>query len=238
MARLPRLVVPDHPHHVTQRGNRRQAVFTQDDDYALYRDLMAQSCERNGVEVWCYCLMPNHVHLVLTPSTEDGLSRAVGEAHRRFSGYINARMRVTGHVFQGRFNSRVMDEEHLLAAARYIALNPVKAKLVDKAQDWRWSSAPAHLAGRDDDLVRVQPLANRVTSFAEFLATTERPDMIKRIESDQSIGRPLMHDDNAQVLEQQLGVRLRPRKRGRPAAREQDSDDRQLPTGAVKRSGD
>ena len=113
---------------------------------------MAESCRRAGVEVWSYCLMPNHVHLAMVPSTEDGLARAVGEAHRRYSAYINARLRVTGHLFQSRFNSVAMDEAHWMAAARYIAMNPVKAGLVAHPWDWPWSSSPAHILGKDDAL--------------------------------------------------------------------------------------
>src|SRR5262245_52437472 len=109
MARLPRIVVPDHPHHVTQRGNRRAPVFFEPDDYVLYRDLLAERCRKAGVEVWAYCLMPNHVHLVLTPSTPEGLRLALGETHRRYTGFINARARWTGHLFQGRFSSVVLD---------------------------------------------------------------------------------------------------------------------------------
>jgi REP element-mobilizing transposase RayT len=98
MSRLPRIIVPGIPHHVTQRGNRRQQVFMKEDDYALYRDWLANECRSNGVEVWSYCLMPNHVHLILAPSNETGLSRAVGETHRRYSGYINARFEDDGLV--------------------------------------------------------------------------------------------------------------------------------------------
>ena len=83
MSRLPRIIVPGIPHHVTQRGNGRQRVFMEDDDDALYRDWLAQVCRSNGVEAWSYCLMPNHVHLILAPSDDTGLSRAVGETHRR-----------------------------------------------------------------------------------------------------------------------------------------------------------
>jgi putative transposase len=83
MSRLPRIIVPKTPHHVTRRGNRRQRIFFQDDDYVLYKDLLALACRSSGVEVWSYCLMPNHVHLILTPSDQGGLSHAVGETHRR-----------------------------------------------------------------------------------------------------------------------------------------------------------
>ena len=126
MARIGRFVVPDLPHHVTQRGNRRERVFFSDADYELYRDLLREACARETVAVWSYCLMPNHLHLILTPATPEGLGRALGKAHRRYSAFVNARNRVTGHLFQARFSSVVMDEDHLMAAARYVAMNPVE----------------------------------------------------------------------------------------------------------------
>jgi putative transposase len=192
MARIGRFVVPDLPHHVTQRGNRRERVFFGDDDYALYRDLLHEACAREGVAVWSYCLMPNHVHLILTPSTPEGLGRALGKAHRRYSAFINARMRVTGHLFQARFASVVMDETHLMAAARYVALNPVRARLVARAQDWRWSSARAHLAGRDDELVTVEPLLERCAGrFADLLDHEPEPATAAALRAAETIGRPL-----------------------------------------------
>lgn len=126
LARIARLVVPGLPHHVTQRGNRRMNVFFSDDDHLLYLDLLKERCRKAGVEIWSYCLMPNHVHLILNPSTPQALGLALGETHRRYSSVINARLRVTGHLFQSRYGSAVMDEEHLMAAARYVALNPVR----------------------------------------------------------------------------------------------------------------
>jgi putative transposase len=115
MARLARLVIPGIPYHVTQRGNRRQQTFFEEADYALYRDLLAQSAQMAGAQVWCYCLMPNHVHIIVVPSDEDGLRRAFADTHRRYTGYINARNRWTGHLWQGRFGAVAMDEEHLAA---------------------------------------------------------------------------------------------------------------------------
>ncbi|MDZ7750797.1 MAG: transposase [Gammaproteobacteria bacterium] len=207
---------------MTQRGNRRQRIFMQDDDYGLYRDWLSQGCRSNGVEVWSYCLMPNHVHLILVPIDDTGLSRAVGETHRRYSGYINARLRVTGHLFQGRFGCVAMDEAHLMAAFRYVALNPVKAKLAATAVDWPWSSAPAHLRRQDDGLVTVQPLLDRVDSFVEFLDTPEDPERVAALTRGQSIGRPLMGDRELGELEKRLGRPLRPGKRGRPPSEKKD----------------
>jgi putative transposase len=111
MARLGRIVVPGFPHHVTQRGNRRQTVFFDVSDYAVCRDLLAERCPKASVEVWAYWLMPNHVHLVLTPHTAEGLARAIGETHRQYTGFVNARARWTGHLSQGRFSSVTLDEE-------------------------------------------------------------------------------------------------------------------------------
>jgi putative transposase len=120
---IPRFIVPGLPHHLTQCGNRRERVFFGDDDYELYRDLLASQCRKHGVACWAYCLMPNHVHLILVPDREEALARALGETHRRYSSVINARLRVTGHLFQSRFGSAVMDEDNLVAA-RTVALSP------------------------------------------------------------------------------------------------------------------
>lgn len=146
MARLSRVVIPGIPHHVTQRGNGRQRTFFKDADYALYLDLLAQAAERAGTQVLSYCLMPNHVHIILTPQDQHGLARTFGELHRRYTGFINARRRTTGHLWQGRFGSVAMDEPHFVTALRYVALNPVRARLVAKPGDWRWSSMRALIA--------------------------------------------------------------------------------------------
>ena len=229
MSRLPRIVIPQVAHHVTQRGNRRQRVFFEDSDYALYLDLMAQACRDNGVEVWSYCLMPNHVHLVMVPSDRNGLSRAVGETHRRYSGYINARLRVIGHLFQGRFGCVAMDEAHLIAAVRYIALNPLKASLVTQATAWQWSSAAALAAGRNDVLVNVEPVLKRIGDFMVFMGQPEDSDRSKALERGLTIGRPLMDTSALAEVERQLGVSVVPRKRGpRPAKRGDSANQESL----------
>lgn len=151
MARLARIVLPFVPHHVTQRGNGRAQVFFDDGDYAFYRDTLAGQCRDNGVGIWGWCLMPNHVHLILTPSDEDGLRRALSQVHRRHAGRIHARERRTGHFWQGRFGCVAMDEAHLVAAMAYVALNPVRAELAGRAEDWRWSSIHAYRHPRKGD---------------------------------------------------------------------------------------
>ena len=218
MARLARVVVPGLPHHVTQRGNRRQPIFFADGDYAVYRDLLGKRVRKAQVEVWAYCLMPNHVHLILTPRCEDGLRRAVGETHRRYTAFVNARARWTGHLFQSRFASVVMDEGHLLAAARYVSLNPVRARLVARAEDWPWSSVRAHITGKDDGLVAVRPLLDRVPDFAALIAVSELEEdraAFDAIRSAEGTGRPLGGRAFIQDLERRLARPLAPRKPGR-----------------------
>ena len=136
MPRLFRVVVPGTPHHVTQRGNRRERVFFGPDDYRFYKRLLAEAAGKAATEVWAYCLMPNHVHLILVPSDPDGLRTTLAEAHRRYTSFINQRQGWTGHLWQGRFGSVAMDEDHLAGAIRYVSLNPVRARLVTRAEDW------------------------------------------------------------------------------------------------------
>jgi len=217
MSRLPRLVIPGHPHHVTQRGNRRAQTFFEDGDYLLYRDLLAEAAHKASAQIWAYCLMPNHVHLIVVPEDEDGLRRTFADAHRRYTAYINARLRVTGHLWQGRFGSVVMDEEHLLNAVSYVSLNPVRARLVERADQWPWSSAAAHLAGQDDELVRVQPVLDRYGDLSTLLAKEQDNDYLKLRQSE-TTGRPLGSKAWIERLERQTGKTLRPQKRGPKAA--------------------
>ena len=214
MARMARLVVPGHPHHVTQRGNRRQPVFFSDDDYRAYLDLLAEWSDKSGTEVWGYCLMPNHVHLILVPTAEAGLRATLGEAHRRYTRMVNFREGWRGHLWQERFHSFPMDEPWLLHAARYVALNPVAAGLVARPEDWRWSSARAHLAGKSDGIVDVRPLLDRVGDWAAFMEGGIEDAMMTRLEMHMQTGRPLGSDAWVEALENRLGRPLRPRKRG------------------------
>ena len=221
MARLARVVIPGHPHHVTQRGNGRARTFFDDRDYALYRDLLAEHCRAAGVEVWAWCLMPNHVHLILVPSDKDSLRRALARVHRRYAGIIQARRKRTGHFWQGRFGAVAMDEKHLAAALRYVSLNPVRARLVERAQDWRWSSTRAHLRGKDDGVTARKPIRDRFPDFADLLASDDDAESVARLRAAESIGRPLGNDHFLSRIERLTRRRLKPGKRGpKPAERE------------------
>lgn len=170
MPRMARLVVPGYPHHVTQRGGRRQQTFFDDADYVAYTDLLIEAKGRYGVEIWAYCLMPNHVHLVAVPRKDDSLAKAMGFVHHRYARRTNAFHGWQGHLWQERFFSVVMDEQHLLAAVRYAELNPVRAGLCESADSWRWSSVHAHLDETTDVLVDVAPMRERITDWRTYLA--------------------------------------------------------------------
>ena len=222
MARLARVVAAGVPHLVTQRGNRRQKVFFGDDDYALYLSLLREGCRAAGTEVWAYCLMPSHVHLILVPPDEDGLRAALGEAHRRYTRHINAREDWRGYLWQGRFASFPMDEPHLLACARYVELNPVRAKMARRARDWKWSSARAHLAGKDDALVTVKPLLALAPDWADFLGEGLGGEALEAIRRSERTGRPLGSAQFLKRLETRLGRVLARRK---PGPRPKDDED-------------
>jgi putative transposase len=220
MARLARVVIPQVPHHVTQRGNRRQEVFFDDSDYAAYRELIADSCRRTGVHCLAWCLMPNHVHLILAPPSADALRAALGEAHRRYSRRINFAHGWKGYLFQGRFASYPMDEAHLLTAIRYVELNPVKAKLAVRAEDWLWSSARAHVRNEPDGLTDLEALKGVHRNWRAMLrhglaagdVSAEEEALFERHERT---GRPLGDADFIAGLERATGRELAPKRAGR-----------------------
>jgi len=202
------------------------AIFSEASDYELYRDLLAERLAFYGVVCSAYCLMPNHVHLLLTPTRRDvadagaSLSRSVGEAHRRYTAFVNARARTTGHLFQGRFGCSAMDEAHWLAAVRYLAFNPVRAGLCERPEDWPWSSVRAHLNARDDGLVDVSKVLAVAPRFADLLAPScveAQPDEV--FEPLAVSGRPLGDAAFVARIEAQIGRSLA---RGRPGPKPRD----------------
>ena len=218
MPRVARIVVPGLPHHVTQRGNRRMQTFFCDEDYREYLSLLVQWSGKHGNRIWSYCLMPNHVHLVVVPQSADGLCRAIGEAHRRYTRRVNFRERWRGHLWQGRFASFVMDEPHLLAAARYVERNPVNAGLVERAEDWPWSSAAAHVAGRGDAVAEGDWLAERIAGWVctwrEHLLAPAEAELATAMRQRENTGRPLGDEPFVKRIGLLLARDLLPKKPG------------------------
>jgi putative transposase len=171
------MVIPDLPHHVIQRGTRRMTVFFQKADYDLYRELLLDGLRRTGVQLWAYCLMPNHVHLIVAPPDEGALAALFRRVHHLYAMRINRRGAWSGHLWQARFSSAPMGERYLRRAAAYVLLNPVRAGLVREAQDWEPSSAAVHLGLRSDPLVSLAPLDRRVADWRQFLAPADLGDL-------------------------------------------------------------
>jgi len=214
MARLARVVVPDVPLHIIQRGINRFKTFYSDKDYKEYLYLMADWCNRCEIEVLAYCLMPSHIHLVCVPQSEDCLRKAIGEAHRRYTRYINAENGWTGHLWQGRFASYPVDDQYLMTVTRYIILNPVRARLVKKPENYRWSSCRAHLSGRNDILVKVRQLSEKSSDFREMLNEGISQEQYMAIRSHEKTGRPLGSDSFVEWLEEQTARTLKKQKPG------------------------
>jgi len=208
MARLARAVVPGAPHHVLQRGNPGQRIFAGDQDYKDYLALVAEGCAAAKVKVLAYCLLPKQVQLILVPNSPKALRQALGEAHRRFTRAVNLRRSRDGGLFRGRFASFPMDTASLPMCARYVETAPVRAKAASKAKDWKWSSAAAHLKGKNDGFVEVKPLLDEVKDWKTALAAPFTAAELKAISASEHTGRPFGAPAFMKSLEKKLGRTL------------------------------
>lgn len=210
-----RLVVEGFPHHVTQRGVRRQLTFFGDRDYLAYLDIARSQLEDPHLDLLAYCLMPNHVHFVVVPHNRDALSRFFCEVHKRYARRTNSLNDWKGHLWQQRFYSVVMDERHCTAAMRYVELNPVRAGLVESAPEWPWSSARANIGEAADGLVNTVRTHNIISNWKEYLADGPSEEELADIRRQTRIGRPEGDKAFLDYLELQTGRRVRRGKPGR-----------------------
>lgn len=218
MPRLARIVVPGHPHHIVQRGVRRQRVFLCEEDYRSFERDLAEGAREHGLAVWAWCLMPNHLHLLAVPAGEDSLAAALGLATWRHARRVNLRKRRGGRLWQGRFYSCVLDGDHAAECARYVELNPVRAGLARGPSGWRHSSARFHLRGKRDGLTSRGALAGETRDWKTFLADGAGAEL-GPLREHTSSGRPLGSGAFLDLVERALGRPVRPRPRGRPPAR-------------------
>jgi len=220
MARLARIAVVNIPHHVTQRGNARQFILASDAERLVYLDLLRKYIQLHKLALLGYCLMSNHVHLVIVPREPDALARALKHTHGRYASYWNATHASSGHVWQGRFYSCPLDSHHLWSALRYAELNPVRAGLVYQADLWPWSSAAAHLGSAEQDsCLQLETWSKRWSceSWRRYLETPQTEAELAAIRRATHTGRPLGSSEFVQALEGMTLRRLGPQKGGRPS---------------------
>ena len=220
MPRVARIVIPNCPHHVTQRGNNRQDVFFVDDDRVAYLRLLKEESEKHRVCVDGYCLMTNHVHLIVTPKSQQSLAKALGRTHFRYSQYINRLHKRSGHLWQNRFYSCALDEDHYWTAMAYVEQNPVRARLVRRPWRHPWSSAAAHCGDARDrsELLDLDGWSVRLagSDWKETLAEMLGKEMLSTLRLNTHRGRPLGSDSFLSKIESLVGRRLRALPVGRP----------------------
>ena len=222
MPRIARIVIPDCPHHITQRGNRREDIFFSDVDRRRYLELLEQYSLKHGLAVLSYCLMSNHVHMIAVPQKISSLAAALLPVHLRYAQHVNWTQGLSGRLWQGRFFSCALDEQHLWAAIRYVERNPVQAGLVDHAEQWPWSSAPAHCGLRTDSLLS-DPcgLIDEIGDWSVFLrddweGQNDQSEQVQAIRSCTHTGRPAGSDSFLKRAENLLGRKIQTMSRGRP----------------------
>ncbi len=220
MPRLSRSVFAGIPHHVTQRGNRREDVFFSDDDRLAYLEWLRSYCAQYDVQIQAYCLMTNHIHLVATPHTAEGLQKVLKPLHMRYAQRINRLKGWKGHVWQGRFFSSPLDDEYLWSAIRYVERNPVRVDRVKKAEDYPWSSAAAHCGLREDDILgKKEDWGSMLVStgdWSDWLSVGEEGDRLDVLRKHVEKGLPCGSESFVKALGEQIGRVLELRPQGRP----------------------
>lgn len=220
MPRLARTVCAQVPHHITQRGNRREDIFFTDDDYQAYLDWLKEYADKYKVDILAYCLMTNHLHLIAVPSTEEGLQQMLKPLHMRYAQRFNRTRGWKGHVWQGRYFSSALDDDYLWVAIRYVERNPVRAKMVRKAENYRWSSAGGHCGLGQDELLTKKLYWCRqfegVGDWTAWLAEGDETEKLEILRRNVEKGLPCGSDKFIHKLEKVMGKSLQYRPRGRP----------------------
>ncbi len=223
MARLPRFVLPGYPQHVIQRGNNRMDILHDEEDYWALWYTLRDAAERFDCAVHAYVLMPNHFHLLLTPTEGDGIGKLMQYAGRFYVQHANRRHGRTGTLWDGRYRATLLDPDgYLLAVAHYVELNPVRAGLVETPADYEWSSYGANALGADDDLVTSHPMYlaldedadDRRAVYARRVDAPLAPAEVQRIREATNKAWVLGDNDFCSRIETRLNRRARPQQRG------------------------
>jgi len=220
MPRLSRTVFANVPHHITQRGNRREDVFFTDEDQETYLAWLTDYCQEYNVEILAYCLMSNHIHLIAVPDTKEGLQNVLKPLHMRYAQRFNRQRGIKGHVWQGRYFSAPLDDSYLWAAIRYVERNPVRAGMVKKAEHYPWSSAAAHCHKKEDKVLTSsgywQSQFDGIKDWSGWLAEADDPGKLSVIRRNVEKGLPCGSDAFLKKLEKIAKRTLKYRPQGRP----------------------
>jgi len=189
-------------------------VFFEREDREFFLQLLEEKAKKYSMEVWAYCLMDNHVHLVVVPRQEETLALAIGETHKEYTRRINFRENWRGYLWEGRFKSFIVDEKYLYSAIRYVERNPVRAKMVSKAEDYEWSSARLHVIKRLNNLLSDFYLLDEVSDWSEYLQETDCEDELKLFRRHGESGRPMGDPERLIKLAIKYGWELMPKKPG------------------------
>lgn len=220
MPRIARVVAAGLPHHITQRGNYRQAVFSDNEDRLRYLSWIEEYSHKYKLSMLTYCLMQNHVHFIAVPQNADSLARVFNTAHMRYSQYFNKKLKTNGHLWQGRFYSCALDEPHLILACRYVERNPVRMKIVKKPWQWGYSSALAHIDAKSTSPIKLKNLFDILDmtpeSWKKYIDSSEESASLNKIRSNTLTGRPLGGIDFVKQMEKRFQRRLLALPRGRP----------------------
>ncbi|MDH5766346.1 MAG: transposase [Gammaproteobacteria bacterium] len=223
MARLPRLSIPDIPQHIIQRGNNRQVCFASEDDFTAYAHWLEESAKKYQVKVHAWVFMTNHVHLLVTPSCETGVSNMMQTLGRKYVRYFNSIYKRTGTLWEGRFKSCLIEEDnYLLLCQRYIELNPVRANMIEHPADYRWSSFHANGYGQKAKLWTAHPLylqlgksvIERTKAYRELFVGHLDKSIINEIRDVSNQGMVLGSEQFKKQIEMLSGRRTSILKRG------------------------
>jgi len=215
MARQARIIVPNSPHHISQRGNRGESIFFEKEDFSNYLELIQKNLNDFKIDLLSFCLLPNQIHLLMEPKHKDDLSRCIGETNRQYTRYINQKKNWTGHLFQNRFFSYAMDDQHALRAARFIETLPVTAKITEKPQNYLWSSAKYRIKTIENSPIKPFNMFHLDQNWEDFLGRIMDTEELKKIQTHLQTGRPRGNTLFLDTVEQQIGRPVRPQKRGR-----------------------
>jgi len=214
MARIKRIVIPNTPHHITQRGVRSMNVFFKHDDYEYYKELLYKQCKEHSVKIISYCLMTNHIHLIAIPKYKESLAKAIGETHRLYTRKINFEQKVKGHLFQERFYSTPLDDEYLLNAIKYVEQNPVKAFMVKYPWDYKYTSCLKRLnLVKEDKLLSNSKVIDNIKNYKEFL---QEDNNTKFIQEKTRTGKPCGDESFYEKVKLLTGIDYKNKKSGRP----------------------